>query len=97
MVNAVTRGDAPAPSRSSVRGEIVDLRDRVTRMEMKTAHIEAALHRVERQLTDVDGKLDSLASSVAQGVGGLRVVVVFGQIVAAMVGYILAQLWQFHH
>ena len=81
------------PRRASARADLGELGERVTRVETTAAHVQESLLRIDAHLAKMQSKLDSLAISMAQGVGGLRVGVLLGQVGAAILGFVAARVW----
>ena len=85
--------ETQAPRRASARATLSELSERVTRVETTAAYVQDSLLRIDTNLAKMQAKLDSLALSMAQGVGGLRVGVLLGQAGAAVLGFLAAHLW----
>jgi hypothetical protein len=66
-----------------LEGRLQALEERMDRYEMSTAaHLNA-----------IDAKLDALAATLAQGLGGMRVAHWIGAAILAVSGYIASHLW----
>ena len=84
----------PRPARSSVsRAGLVVLAERVTRVETTAEHMQETLARIDSNLSKMQHKIDGLANSMAQGVGGLRVAAVVGSLAAGIIGFLAAHFW----
>ena len=82
-----------APRAATSRVELTALAERVTRVETTAEHLQATLARIDANLAKMQQKIDALANSMAQGIGGLRVGAVFGQVAAGIAGFVAAQFW----
>jgi hypothetical protein len=82
----VRRHAAPRP-------ELVELAERVARLETTAGHLQETLTRIDVTLSKMQQKIDTLAAGMAQGIGGLRVGAVLGQAAAGVVGFVAAHLW----
>ena len=82
------------PRRATPLGAgLVALAERVTRVETTMEHLQETLSRIDVNLDKMQQKIDTLATSMAQGVGGLRVGAVVGQVAAGIVGFLAARFW----
>ena len=75
------------------RPELVELAERVARLEATGEHLQETLNRIDVTLSKMQQKIETLAAGMAQGIGGLRVGAVLGQVVAGVVGFVAAHLW----
>ncbi len=81
------------PRRTVSRADLGELGERVTRVETTAEHVQESLMRIDASLATMQQKIDSLATAVAQGVGGLRVGVVLSQAGAGVIGFLVARFW----
>ena len=79
--------------RSLPRAELGELAERVARLETTVQHLQETLTRIEFSMSKLQQKIDTVASTMAQGVGGLRVGIVLGQVAAAVAGFVAAHWW----
>jgi predicted RNase H-like nuclease (RuvC/YqgF family) len=86
-------GEARSARRGSSRAELTELAQRVARLETTAEHLQETLGRIDAGMATMQAKLDSLAGTVAQGIGGLRVGAIAGQAAAGVVGFVAAHLW----
>ena len=86
-------GEARSARRGSSRAELTELAQRVARLETTAEHLQETLARIDAGMGKMQAKLDSLAGTVAQGIGGLRVGAIAGQAAAGVVGFVAAHLW----
>ena len=77
---------------SSTAG-LAALAERVTRVETTMEHLQETLSRIDANLDKMQQKIDTLANSMALGIGGLRVGAVVGQVAAGIVGFVAARFW----
>jgi len=82
-----------SPRRQASRADLGELGERVTRVETTAEHIRESLIRIDASLARMQQKIDGLATSMAQGVGGLRVGVMLGQAAAGVIGFLVARFW----
>ncbi len=75
------------------RAELAALAERVARVEATAEHLKETLLRIDAGLAKVQQKIDTLAGTMAQGIGGLRVGVVVSQVAAAVAGFLAAHFW----
>ena len=62
------------PSRATPLGAgLAALAERVTRVETTMEHLQETLSRIDANLDKMQQKIDTLANSMALGIGGLRV------------------------
>ena len=73
--------------------ELAALAERVTRVETIAEHLQETLSRIDANLDKMQQKIDALGNSMAQGIGGLRVGAVVGQVAAGIVGFLAARFW----
>ncbi len=84
----------PRPARPPTsRGGLVALAERVTRVETTAEHMKETLARIDSNLSKMQHKIDGLANSMAQGVGGLRVAAMVGSLAAGIIGFLAAHFW----
>jgi uncharacterized coiled-coil protein SlyX len=83
----------PRTRRAASRAGVAELAERVARLETTVEHLQTTLARIEAGMGKMQVKLDGLAGTMAQGVGGLRVGVVLGQVIAAVAGFVAAHVW----
>jgi hypothetical protein len=81
------------PRRPVWRAEIGGLAERLARLETTVEHLQETLGRVDRGLGTMQGKIDDLSTTLAQGTGGLRMGMVLGKVAAAVAGFAAAHLW----
>ena len=82
------------PRRVTHRAELGELAERVARLETTVEHLHEMLMRIDLGLSKLQQKIDAVASTMAQGVGGLRVGMVLGQVAAAVAGFAAAHWWK---
>ncbi len=75
------------------RADLAALAERVTRVETIAEHLQETLSRIDVNLDKMQQKIDALGNSMAQGIGGLRVGAVVGQVAAGIVGFLAARFW----
>lgn len=75
---------------------IADLRERVTRVEVKTEGVESALRKFDLHLEAMTGKIDEIASKLAQGVGAAKLGFWIGRGGAAAIGFAIAHFWSIY-
>ena len=81
-------------ARSTTSGaDLAALAERVTRVETIAEHLQETLSRIDANLDKMQQKIDALGNSMAQGIGGLRVGAVVGQVAAGIVGFLAARFW----
>lgn len=78
---------------SALRADLVEFRDRVIRVEVRTEHLNAMLKRIEDHTASMDQKLDTTNTTIAQGIGGMRVGFWIGHALAAAGGFVAAHFW----
>ncbi len=81
------------PRRATSRAELTELSERVARLETTAEHLQETLARVDAGMAKMQAKMDALAGTMAQGIGGLRVGAVAGQAASAVIGFVAAHLW----
>ena len=86
-------GEARSARRGSSRAELTELAQRVARLETTAEHLQETLARIDAGMAKMQAKLDSLAGTVSQGIGGLRVGAIAGQAAAAVIGFVAAHVW----
>jgi uncharacterized coiled-coil protein SlyX len=86
-------GEARSARRGSSRAELTELAQRVARLETTAEHLQETLARIDAGMGKMQAKLDSLAGTVSQGIGGLRVGAIAGQAAAAVIGFVAAHVW----
>jgi len=79
--------------RNAHRAELGELAERVARLETTVEHLQETLTRIDLGLAKLQQKIDAVATTMAQGVGGLRVAMVLGQVAAGVAGFAVAHLW----
>ena len=79
--------------RATSRAELTELAERVARLETTAEHLQETLARIDAGMAKMQAKMDALAGTMAQGIGGLRVGAVAGQAAAAIIGFVAAHLW----
>ena len=80
--------------RAGPRSDLGELAERVARLEATAEHLQEMLLRIEAGMSKIQAKMDNLAGTMAQGVGGLRVGMVLGQVAAAVAGFAAAHWWK---
>jgi hypothetical protein len=80
-------------SLGELRGDLGEFRERVIRVEVQTEHLGAMLKRIEDHTSSMDQKLDTTTTTIAQGIGGMRVWAWIGHALAAVAGFAAAHLW----
>ncbi len=83
----------PRVRRAESRASLIELAERVARLETTVEHLQETLTRIDAGLSKLQLKLDGLAGTMAQGMGGLRVGVVMGQMAAGLAGFLAAHFW----
>lgn len=84
---------AIAARNTTSRADLAALAERVTRVETIAEHLQETLSRIDVNLDKMQQKIDALGNSMAQGIGGLRVGAVVGQVAAGIVGFLAARFW----
>ncbi len=79
--------------RTTHRAELGELAERVARLETTVEHLQVTLTRIDLGMSKLQQKIDAVASTMAQGVGGLRVGLLLSQAVAGVAGFAAAHLW----
>jgi hypothetical protein len=79
--------------RATSRAELTELAERVARLETTAEHLQETLGRIDTGMAKMQAKMDALAGTMAQGIGGLRVGAVAGQAASAIIGFVAAHLW----
>ena len=75
---------------------IADLRERVTRVEVKTEGVEIALRKFDIHLEAMTRKIDEIASKLAQGIGAAKFGFWIGRGGAAVLGFAIAHFWSLY-
>ena len=75
------------------RAGMAALAERLARVETTAEHLQETLARIDANLAKMQQKIDALANSMAQGIGGLRVGVVISQVAAGIAGFVAANFW----
>lgn len=83
----------PRVRRAASRAGLTELAERVARLETTVEHLQITLTRIDTGLSKLQVKLDSMAGTMAQGIGGLRVGAMVGQAIAALAGFLAAHFW----
>lgn len=79
-------------SLTELRSDLGEFRERVIRVEMRTEHLAAMLKRIDDHTASMSQKLDTTNTTIAQGVGGIRVWAWIGHALAALAGFLAAHL-----
>ena len=85
--------EASTARRASQRAGLTELAERVARLETTAEHLQETLARIDAGMGKMQAKLDALAGTMAQGIGGLRVGAAASQVGAAIIGFVAAHLW----
>ena len=93
MVSEPRVARATPPRATPLGAGLVALAERVTRVETTMEHLQETLSRIDANLDKMQQKIDILGNSMAQGIGGLRVGAVVGQVAAGIVGFLAARFW----
>ena len=69
---------------------VADLRERVTRVEVRAEGVEVALRRFDANLGLMAGKIDEISNKLAQGIGAAKFGFWIGRGLAALAGFAIA-------
>ncbi len=83
----------PRVRRAASRAGMTELAERVARLETTTEHLHETLTRIDAGMAKMQAKLDGMAGTMAQGIGGLRVGLVLSQAGAGILGFVVAHFW----
>ena len=83
----------PRVRRATSRIGLTELAERVARLETTVEHLQVTLTRIDAGMSKMQAKLDGMAGTMAQGIGGLRVGLVLSQAGAGILGFVIAHFW----
>ena len=83
----------PRVRRVASRVGLTELAERVARLETTGEHLQVTLARIDTGMSKLQAKIDGMAGTMAQGIGGLRVGLVLSQAGAGILGFVIAHFW----